>query len=153
MPVGRTEFAGDASFGYTASDLREFIAEKSAGQVRASDVVSIGIEDIRVGGPERVAEILGGLKGLQFAVVNALEYADYEVVALSATRLEKAGKSWLYRTAPSFVPVLAGLEDNPPLSGAQIWPGQRRPGHGLVVVGSHTALTTSKWNTPGLTMR
>jgi uncharacterized protein YgbK (DUF1537 family) len=144
VPVGRTEFAGDASFGYSASDLREFIAEKSAGEVRASDVVSIGIEDIRVGGPERVAEILAGLRGLQFAVVNALEYADYEVVALAATRLEKAGKSWLYRTAPSFVPVLAGLEEHPPLSGAQIWPGQRRPGHGLVVVGSHTALTNQQ---------
>ncbi len=71
VPVGRTEFAGDATFGYSASDLREFIAEKSAGEVRASDVVSIGIEDIRAGGPERVTEILTGLKGLQFAVVNA----------------------------------------------------------------------------------
>jgi uncharacterized protein YgbK (DUF1537 family) len=144
VPVGLTEFAGDASFGYSASDLREFIAEKSAGQVRAADVVSIGIEDIRSGGPERVAEILAGLQGLQFAVVNALEYADYEVVALAATRLESAGKSWLYRTAPSFVPVLAGLEDNPPLSGAEIWPGPKRPGHGLVVVGSHTAMTNQQ---------
>ena len=89
-------------------------------------------------------EILSGLRGLQFVVVNTLEYADYEVVALAATRLETAGKSWLYRTAPSFVPVLAGLGQKEPLSGAEIWPGKRRPGHGLVVVGSHTNLTNQQ---------
>jgi uncharacterized protein YgbK (DUF1537 family) len=144
VPVGQTEFARDPSFGYTASDLRQFLAAKSSGGVRAADVVSIGIEDIRVGGPERVMEILSGLGGLQFVVVNALEYADYEVVALAATRLETAGKSWLYRTAPSFVPVLAGLGQKEPLSEAEIWPGKRRPGHGLVVVGSHTNLTNQQ---------
>ena len=144
VPVGQTEFARDASFGYTSSDLRQFVAEKSSGEVQASDVVSIGIEDIRSGGPERVEEILGGLSGLQFVVVNALEYADYEVVALAATRLETAGKTWLYRTAPSFVPVLAGLGQKGPLSGTEIWLGKKRPGHGLVVVGSHTALTNQQ---------
>ncbi len=144
VPVGQTEFARDSSFGYTASDLREFVAEKSGGRVRATDVVSIGIEDIRVGGPQRVSELLARLRGLQFVVVDGLEYADYEVVALAAARLEAAGKSFLYRTAPSFVPVLAGLAQNEPLSATEIWPGERRPGYGLVIVGSHTKLTNQQ---------
>ncbi len=149
VPVGQTEFARDATFGYAASDLRDFIAEKSlqglrTSQLRASDVVSISIEDIRAGGTERVAAILSRLQGLQFAVVNGLEYADYEVVALAASRLEADGKAFLYRTAPSFVPVLAGLGPNEPLSGPEIWPDGRRPGYGLVVVGSHTGLTNEQ---------
>jgi uncharacterized protein YgbK (DUF1537 family) len=151
VPVGQTEFARDATFGYKASDLRQFVAEKSSrglrsSELKASEVVSISIEDIRVGGPERVSEILSGLEGLRFAVVNGLEYADYEVVALATARLEADGKAFLYRTAPSFVPVLAGLGPNEPLSGAEIWRGGRRPGHGLVVVGSHTALTNQQVN-------
>ena len=144
VPVGETEFARDATFGYAASNLRQFIAEKSSGQVRAADVVSIGIEDIRTGGPERVSELLTGLEGRQFVVVNGLEYGDYEVVALAAARLEASGKAWLYRTAPSFVPVLAGLAEIDPLSSAQIWRRGKRPGHGLVVVGSHTGLTNQQ---------
>jgi uncharacterized protein YgbK (DUF1537 family) len=144
VPVGRTEFARDTSFGYTASELREFIAEKSGGRMRAADVVNIGMEDIRAGGPERVSEVLSPLQGLQFVAVDGLEYADYEVVALAASRLEAAGKSFLYRTAPSFVPVLAGLAQNEPLSAAEIWAGARRSGYGLVVVGSHTKLTNQQ---------
>ena len=31
LPAGETEFARDASFGYTASDLKDFVAEKSGG--------------------------------------------------------------------------------------------------------------------------
>ena len=30
VPAGETEFARDATFGYAASDLREFVAEKRA---------------------------------------------------------------------------------------------------------------------------
>jgi uncharacterized protein YgbK (DUF1537 family) len=144
VPVGQTEFARDTSFGYTASGLREFIAEKSGGRVRPEDVVSIGMQDIRVGGPQRVSEVLSRSRGLQFVVVDGQEYADYEVVALAAARLEAAGKAFLYRTAPSFVPVVAGLAEHEPLSAAEIWPGQRRSGYGLVVVGSHTKLTNQQ---------
>lgn len=144
VPVGETEFARDDSFGYSASDLRGFIVEKGAGRVRPPDVLDISIEDIRAGGPERVAALLSGSRGRQFVVVNGLEYADYEVVALAAARLEATGKALLYRTAPSFVPVLAGVEEVGPLTPARIWPQGRRPGHGLVVVGSHTRLTNDQ---------
>ena len=144
VPVGETEFARDTSFGYAASDLREFLEENSSGGVRAADVLSIATEDIRAGGPERVSTMLSGARGMQFVVVDGLEYADYEVVAVAASRLEAMGKTFLYRTAPSFVPVLAGLTQKEPLSAVEIWGGQRRPGNGLVVVGSHTKLTNEQ---------
>ena len=50
-PVGDTEFARDATFGFTASDLREFVAEKSGGTITPDQVHSLTLDDIRRGGP------------------------------------------------------------------------------------------------------
>ena len=38
---------GDRSFGYSASNLRRWVEEKTGGAVRAADVLSLGLEDIR----------------------------------------------------------------------------------------------------------
>jgi uncharacterized protein YgbK (DUF1537 family) len=135
VPVGETEFARDASFGYASSDLREFVAEKSG----ADDVVSLSLEDIREGGPERVTEVLDGVHDGQWVVVNALGYCDLEVVVLA---VHASSGSFLYRTGPSFVRALAGLEPREPLTAEDIWPGGHPGGHGLVVVGSHVGLTS-----------
>ncbi len=142
VPVGETEFARDATFGYTASDLKEFVAEKSGAAIAAADVRSIGLDDIRDGGPARVAEILGGVSGGTFVVVNAIEYSDLETVVLGIHEAERAGRSFLYRAGPSFVRALAGLEPRDPLRAADIWPAGAPDGHGLVVAGSHVAVTS-----------
>jgi uncharacterized protein YgbK (DUF1537 family) len=142
LPVGDTEFAQDATFGYRSSNLREFVAEKSGGAIRAADVHSIGLADIRLGGPTRVAEILTGVSRGGFVVVNATDYADLEVVVLGLQQVEDLGRSFLYRTGPSFVRALAGLEPKAPLTAAELWPTGSPGGHGLVVVGSHVGLTS-----------
>lgn len=144
VPVGQTEFAQDATFGYTASDLREFVAERSGGRLRPADVAALSLADIRRGGPERVTEVLSGLRDGHIVVVNATEYADLEVVVLGLLAAEAAGRSFLHRTGPSFVRALAGLEPQEPLSAAQVGAGRRaEPGrHGLLVVGSHVGLSS-----------
>ncbi len=143
VPVGQTEFARDATFGFSNSDLRLFLQEKSDGAISANDVRSISLTDIRRGGPEQVARILLGVHDGEFVVVNSVDYADLEVVVLGLLAAEEGGRSFLYRVAPSFVQVLAGLDPMAPLDAGTIWPGGRgRPGgHGLVVVGSHVGLT------------
>jgi len=142
MPVGDTEFARDATFGFTASDLREFVAEKSGGTITPDQVHSLTLDDIRRGGPQRVAEILAGVTDGAFVVVNAVDYADLDVVVLGLLEPQVAGKAFLYRTGPSFPQPLAGLDPRPPLQASDIWPGGRPGGHGLVVVGSHVGLTS-----------
>ena len=137
VPVGETEFANDSAFGYRASDLTVFVAEKSGGTIRPEDVRSISLADIRLGGPARVREVLAGAAGGAWAVVNATEYSDLETVARSVLEAEREGQSFLFRTGPSFVRALSGLGPRPPLRGAEIWGAARRGGHGLVVVGSH----------------
>lgn len=142
VPVGESEFAQDATFGYTSSNLKDFVAEASRGSLSPADVVSISLEDIRVGGPGRVAQILHGVHNGAFVVVNGTEYADYEIVVLALRRVEEAGKSFLHRTGPSFVRALAGIDPHQPLTGQDIWPDGRPCGHGLVIVGSHVGLTS-----------
>jgi len=142
VPVGETEFAADATFGYRASNLRQFLEERSGGAVNASDVRSISLSDIRTGGPHRVAEILKGVTDGAFVIVNATEYADLEVFVLGLVEADRAGRRFMYRTGPSFVRALAGLEPHPPLTTGGVWPSGHPGGHGLVVVGSHMGLTS-----------
>jgi uncharacterized protein YgbK (DUF1537 family) len=142
LPVGETEFARDATFGFTASNLREFVAEKSAGRIRPEQVRSLSLDDIRLGGPQRVTEILSSVADGTFVVVNAVDYADLDVVVLGLLDAQEAGKAFLHRVGPSFPQPLAGLDPRAPLTAADIWPEQRPTGHGLVVVGSHVGLTS-----------
>ena len=144
VPVGETEFARDAAFGYSTSDLRDFLADKSGGAIRRVDVASIGLDDIRLGGVERVRDLLAGVRDGGWVVVNATEYSDLETVAAGVLMAERAGASFLFRTGPSFVRALAGMGPRAPLRGADIWPAGRPPpgGHGLVVVGSHVGQTS-----------
>ena len=148
VPVGETEFAQDATFGYTASDLRSFVAEKSDGALRRDDVLSLSLADIRAGGPDRVAGLLSGVRDGQWVVVNATEYSDLDTVACGVLLAEQAGRAFLFRTGPSFVRSLAGMGPKPPLRGAELYGAggaTGRPGaagHGLVVVGSHVGQTS-----------
>ncbi len=141
VPAGETEFAKDATFGYTSSDLKDFVAEKSGGAVTPGQVLSIGLEDIRAGGEDRVADILRAASDLQLVVVNATEFADLEIVVLGLQQVQREGKLFLHRSGPSFVRALAGLDPQPTLQAQDIWPAGRPAGHGLAVVGSHVGQT------------
>ena len=142
VPAGETEFARDASFGYAASDLRLWVEEKTAGLIPASEVASVGLGDLREGGPERVAGILRGVGGGLPVVANAASYADLEVFVLGLLDAEESGKRFLYRTGPSFVRARGGIPEKGPLGPEELYRRRPRRGHGLVLVGSHVEMTT-----------
>lgn len=144
VPVGETEFSRDASFGYTTSNLRDYLVEKSGGRLARESVVSLSLDQIRGGGPDAVAEVLSRVRGGAFVVVNALEGADLDVVALAMAQLTATGMSFGCRCAPSFVPSLIGLSRRGVLQGADLRYQTGRAQHGLVVVGSHVGLTTGQ---------
>lgn len=142
VPAGLTEFASDASFGYSSSNLTGWVEEKTEGRFAAADVSRITLTDIRQGGPERVEELLRSAVDGRPIVVNAAEYADLEVFVLGLLAAEAAGKSFLYRTGPSFVRVRGGISEKGPLSASDLYRRRPRRGHGLVLVGSHVEMTT-----------
>jgi len=142
VPVGETEFARDPAFGYAASDLRDFIAEKGGGAIDRGEVRSVSLAEIRLGGPSRVRDLLASVKDGAWVVVNATEYTDLETAACGLLLAERAGRSFLMRSGPSFVRALTGQGPKAPLRGAQIGPGAGPGRRGLIVVGSHVGQTS-----------
>lgn len=143
IEVARTDFARDATFGYSTSDLAAFLEERSGGTVRAADVLRISLSETR-DGVDAVAEILAGARDRRWVVVDAVEYADMETVAEAIARLEAQGRHVITRCAPSFVRPLAGQSSAHVLTDADLAPAPGRLDHGLVVVGSHVGLTTQQ---------
>jgi len=151
LPAGLTEFAADATFGYSASDLRDYVAEKSAARLEREDVLRVTISDLRAG-VASVTKILMAASGARPIVADAMGEEDLRVLALALMSAEALGKRYVYRTGPSFVRARAGQEMSQPLTprevrslveGARHGPAGRagrRPG--LVVIGSHVAQTT-----------
>ncbi|HEX5908493.1 MAG TPA: four-carbon acid sugar kinase family protein [Propionibacteriaceae bacterium] len=153
IPVSQSEFAKDASFGYRSSDLRDWVAEKTGGRISRDEVATITLTDIRVGGPDRVGEILAGLRNGRPVVVDTVEDADQQVVVLALLHAEAAGKNFIYRIGPSFVRARTGQRPTPPADAQRLRQilatqptdtADTRPAtkHGLITVGSHVGLTT-----------
>lgn len=143
-PVGETEFARDATFGYTASDLRDWVAEKSAATssatpVTATDVLALTLAELRRG-PEAAADVLRGARDGRVVVVDAADENDLRVLALAEELLAGEGRRFLHRVGPPFVRARVGMEPREPLAREEVPVGDARGG--LVVVGSHVGLTT-----------
>jgi uncharacterized protein YgbK (DUF1537 family) len=142
VPAGATEFARDRAFGYQASNLRMWVAEKTGGSVLPEAVATISLEDIRRGGPAQVAERLADLRSGRICVVNAVSMRDLEVVVAALLEAEAHGKRFLYRTAASFAQVRAGLVPRPLLTREEL--ALPETGGGLVLVGSYVPTTSGQ---------
>ncbi|SDL08386.1 Uncharacterized conserved protein YgbK, DUF1537 family [Cryobacterium psychrotolerans] len=142
VPVGQTNYAQDATFGFTSSNLRDYVQEKTHAAVSSDSVLSLSLEDIRVGGAERVRDVIRSCKNATPIIVNALDEADLDVVVLGLILAEGDGARVLSRTGPSFVAARLGIKGRAPLSHDEVFASGERSGNGLVVVGSHVELTT-----------
>lgn len=154
VPTAETPFAKDAAFGYRSSNLREWVEEKTGGRVRAADVHSISIEDLRSASQSQeptqsVSAKLLALPRGTVCVVNAAHPRDMESFALAALTAERAGARFLYRTAAQFVAARLGMgaaaSQPPGLSETEAAAGRlgSRPS-GLVIVGSYVPKTTEQ---------
>jgi len=144
-PAAQTEFARDPTFGYRHSNLRAWVAEKTGGQVPASAVLSVGLADIRQGGPDAVADLLARTRGGRAIVVNAVTYRDVEVFVWGLMQAEGQGQRFLFRTAASFVKVRGGIPDRGLLAFEELSPAGGEVGvGGLTIVGSYVGRTTAQ---------
>ncbi|PID98494.1 MAG: hypothetical protein CSA83_00960, partial [Actinomycetales bacterium] len=143
LPVGETEFAADATFGYQNSYLPDWVAEKTGGGV-AKQVLVLDIHTLRTD-LEAAVELLQSAKDGQPIVVDAVVEADLRQLALALIKAEDAGSRFIYRVGPPFVRARIGQTEHPPLTPAEISTvsktSNNTPG-GLLVVGSHVGLTT-----------
>ena len=140
VPAGETPFAQDSSFGYSSSNLKSYVEEKTGGRVKAGDVVSISISDIREKGPDKIAATLKNLLPKQVCIVNAAAQSDLDVFTTGYySALNQNIRPVLLRTAASIVPGLAGVPVKTPLEKNQFAPEGRG---GMVVIGSYVPMTS-----------
>ena len=143
VPASDTEFARDLTFGYTAPTLPGYIEEKTAGEYKAEDVVCISLEDIRSMDIDKITAQLMSVRNFNKVVVNAVDYSDVKVFCIALYRAMKAGRNFMFRTAAALVKVICGNSAQPLLTRAQMVTLDSDNG-GIIVVGSHTAKTTSQ---------
>ena len=142
IPAAETPFARDAAFGYKNSDLKQWVEEKTQGKVPTSSVLSLSLEDIRQKGVEHITQKLLDSPQQSTCIVNAASRADLETVALALLKAEARGKSLVYRTAASIVPVLAGLPPHPLLTLSKL--SGKKGKAGLIIIGSYVPKTTAQ---------
>ncbi|OXM82350.1 four-carbon acid sugar kinase family protein [Paenibacillus rigui] len=141
VPVHETEFAKDKVFGYQNGDLPAWVEEKTEGRRKAEDCLVISVEQLRQG-PDAVMEVLLRAAGNVPVIVNALSYNDMDVLAMALLKAEAQGKTFIFRTAASFVKSYAGISDQALLPKEKlIAAGQEQHG-GIIVVGSYVQKTT-----------
>ena len=133
--------------------------------MKAAEVKSISLDDLRVAGPDAVKAKLLALRDGEVCIANAAAPRDLEVLAWAALQAENTGSRLIYRTAASFVAARLGLAprelwrpvlqdpvaaDVSPLdseSGKVRADSRWRPQHekgGLTIVGSYVPKTTQQ---------
>ena len=143
-PAGETEFARDKTFGYTASNMKAYIEEKTKGTFRAADVVSISLDDLRGVRVDAITAQLMAVTNFRKVIVNAVDYVDVKVFAAATMRAMKAGKNFLFRTAAAWTKIIGGVADKPLLGrGELVVPGNKNGG--LIIIGSHVKKTTEQF--------
>ncbi len=135
IPAADTAFAKDVVFGYSNSNLKQWVEEKTRGRISGTSVQTLSLDDIRQEGPDYIADKMTECKPGSVCIVNATDYRDLEVVTLGLLRAQQKGQRFLFRTAASFVRVRAGLTARSLLNVDEIKSTDGTGG--LIVVGSH----------------
>lgn len=143
VPAAMTTYAKDVAFGFSHSDLKAWVAEKTAGRVSIDRVTSVSLDDIRKGGPDVVSDILCGVEDFSACIVNAVSYRDLEVLVCALLKAGEQGRHFLLRTAAAFVRVMCGIRPRSTfLSRAELVSDTSNGG--LFIVGSYVPKTTSQ---------
>ena len=155
IPVAETEFAKDASFGFTNSEMAHYVEEKSRGRFAADSVIVLDLSIIRAGASadgttgdpaisaKAIADAIDGAANSTPIVADIVTENDLRALALGLEESERRGKKLLYRVGPPFMRARIGQEIRTPLTGAEAYAGNTpSEAGGLIVVGSHVGVTT-----------
>ncbi|SOE23081.1 Uncharacterized conserved protein YgbK, DUF1537 family [Spirosomataceae bacterium TFI 002] len=139
IPVAETPFAKDKSFGFSSSNLRNWVIEKYKGQIEESQVHSISLEQIRTLTLKELSFHINKLPNGSSCIVNATEQTDLEQF-VKATQF--VSRQVFFRTAASLVPILIGQKQSDLLKKKDFQSSETNGS--LIVVGSYVPKTTSQ---------
>ena len=142
-PAGETEFAKDKTFGYTGSNLAEYVAEKTHGAFPKESVTCISLDELRGGRVDEISARLENVNDFNKIIVNAVDYVDVEIFSIALIKAMSAGKNFLFRTAAAFTKIIGAVADKALLSREELVDDKNSNG-GLIIVGSHVKKTTAQ---------
>ena len=138
IPAAETPYALDKTFGYQNSNLKDWVEEKTRGQIPASEVDSISIENLE---EESGTLILGKINNAKkVLVVNALDDSHLEKFSGAA---HETNRKVIFRTAASFVASFGGISEKAFLEKDEVLSRDAKTG-GIIVVGSHVPKTSAQ---------
>ena len=147
-PVSETEFAKDATFGFSTSVMADYVEEKSQGRFAAGSVIVLDLNIIRASTDPQatanaIADAIEPATGSTPIVADIVTENDLRALSLGLEEAERRGKKLLYRVGPPFGRARIGQEIRTELSGAEAYAGNTpSEAGGLIVVGSHVGVTT-----------
>lgn len=144
-PAGNTEFAKDKTFGYSSSDLRDYVEEKSEGNFLREDCITISLEELRALELDRITEKLLSASGFAKIIVNAIDYIDVKIFCICLIRALRQGKNFIARSAAALPKVLGQITDVPLLTQKDLVADREDKG-GIVIIGSHVKKTSDQLN-------
>lgn len=143
IPVGDTEFAKDASFGYKSSNLVNWCLEKYKGSLKPEQIICIPLELLQIGDVGAVTRMLMQVSGFGKVIVDAVCYNDIKVFCAGYLAALRQGKEFLLRSAASLPKILGRVPDRPLLSKSDLVAKNCKTG-GIILVGSHVEKTTQQ---------
>lgn len=141
VPVASTPFANDKAFGFSKSNVKEWIEEKTNGAVQATNVISFSINELRTQPVDAIAIKLKSLPPSATCIVNAVAYCDLQKFVLAYLQ---SNLTVIFRTAASFVKALSGAAEKGLLQKHELVSDTKNGG--LIVVGSYVPKTTQQLN-------
>jgi len=152
IPVHKTDFGRDKIFGFSTSNLAEWVEEKSLGKIQAKNILHLEIKQLEIAlisedGFKSLLSFLSKLENNISVVVDAKLPHHLDVLA-SAIKIISKEKRFLFRTAASFINSLSGLQPNPKSTSDLVSLKSKnidfdyKPG--LIMGGSHVQLATDQ---------
>ena len=139
VPVHETEFARDSVFSYSHSYLPDYVEEKTAGRIKASQVERFNLQDVRGDSLSR----LQALKDNHCCVVDGETQDDLDHFCSQLMQAAQQGKRFLFRSAACLLTALAQLPPQP-VAAEKMREYVRDGRAGAVIVGSHVKKTTQQ---------
>ncbi|MFS4493443.1 four-carbon acid sugar kinase family protein [Maribacter sp. 2308TA10-17] len=139
IPAAETPFAKDNTFGYAASNLKDWIVEKTEGKVAHNKISSVSLDALRTTSTENIKALFEQPE-VSHIVANATTYADLQALALACLKYKGP---LVFRTGASFVNAITAIEAKDCLTKNQIL-GKHRTGGTLIVIGSYVPKTTQQ---------
>ncbi|MFT3970580.1 MAG: four-carbon acid sugar kinase family protein [Micropruina sp.] len=142
VPVGESEFARDATFGFRSSGLPDWVAEKT-GRATAPEVITVLAHWLRTASLDEVDSLLLEVPAGAVVAPDVASENDLRAIARAVRAAERAGRRVVLRVGPPFARAYIGQQPAEPLSPAELpVPSDLPEGRGgLIVVGSHVDLT------------